>query len=61
DFPIMPAEPMSLLLRPRNFFKRNPVLDVKPSYARAPSQVAAGVEPNCCAIGAKKDDKSAYV
>ncbi|KAI5283913.1 hypothetical protein KEM54_001735 [Ascosphaera aggregata] len=61
DFPIMPAEPMTLLLRPRHFFKRNPVLDVKPSYARTPSQVAAGVEPNCCFVGAKKDDKSAYV
>jgi primary-amine oxidase len=41
DFPIMPAEPMSLLLRPRNFFKRNPVLDVPPSYCSTPSQVAA--------------------
>lgn len=42
DFPIMPAEPMMLLLRPRNFFLRNPVLDVPPSYAATPSQVAAG-------------------
>ncbi|KAK9469689.1 copper amine oxidase [Lipomyces arxii] len=32
DFPIMPAEPMSLLLRPRNFFLQNPALDVPPSY-----------------------------
>ncbi len=42
DYPVMPAEPMSLLLRPRNFFARNPALDVPPSYARTPSQVAAG-------------------
>lgn len=42
DFPVMPAEPMTLLLRPRNFFLRNPALDVPPSYARTPSQVAAG-------------------
>lgn len=42
DFPIMPAEPMSLLLRPRNFFDRNPVLDVEPSYAKTPSQVLKG-------------------
>ena len=42
DFPVMPAEPMSLLLRPRHFFTRNPVLDVPPSYASTPSQVLAG-------------------
>ncbi|EXJ80548.1 primary-amine oxidase [Capronia coronata CBS 617.96] len=42
DYPIMPAEPMSLLLRPRHFFLRNPALDVPPSYARTPSQIAAG-------------------
>ena len=42
DFPVMPAEPMTLLLRPRNFFLRNPALDVPPSYARTPSEVAAG-------------------
>ncbi|KAF3930138.1 hypothetical protein ABW19_dt0208273 [Dactylella cylindrospora] len=40
DFPVMPAEPMSLLLRPRHFFLRNPVLDVPPSYSSTPSQVA---------------------
>ena len=38
----MPAEPMSLLLRPRNYFDRNPALDVPPSCARTPSQVAGG-------------------
>ena len=32
----------SLLLRPRNVFLRNPALDVPPSYAASPSQVAAG-------------------
>ena len=41
DFPVMPAEPMTLLLRPRNFFLKNPALDVPPSYAITPSQVAA--------------------
>ncbi|KAF3902271.1 hypothetical protein ABW20_dc0102816 [Dactylellina cionopaga] len=40
DFPVMPAEPMSLILRPRNFFLRNPALDVPPSYSKTPSQVA---------------------
>ncbi|QIW98333.1 hypothetical protein AMS68_003851 [Peltaster fructicola] len=41
DYPIMPAEPMTVLLRPRNFFSQNPVLDVPPSYCSTPSQVAA--------------------
>lgn len=33
DFPLMPAEPISLLIRPRNFFTQNPALDIPPSYA----------------------------
>lgn len=41
DFPVMPAEPITLLLRPRNFFTNNPVMDIPPSYASTPSQVAA--------------------
>lgn len=39
DFPIMPKEPITLLLRPRNFFKSNPVMDVPPSQSITPSQV----------------------
>ncbi|KAM0496019.1 hypothetical protein ACHAPB_007366 [Verticillium nonalfalfae] len=27
DYPVMPAEPITLLLRPRNFFERNPCMD----------------------------------
>jgi primary-amine oxidase len=42
DYPVMPAEPMTVLLRPRNFFTQNPVMDVPPSYSSTPSQVAAG-------------------
>ncbi|KAF1957606.1 hypothetical protein CC80DRAFT_47965 [Byssothecium circinans] len=42
DFPVMPAEPMTLLLRPRNFFTRNPCLDVPPSYCSVPSRVRQG-------------------
>jgi primary-amine oxidase len=38
----MPAEPMTLLLRPRNFFTRNPCLDVPPSYSSVPSGVKHG-------------------
>ncbi|CAM1508166.1 Fc.00g050140.m01.CDS01 [Cosmosporella sp. VM-42] len=41
DFPVMPAEPITLLLRPRHFFDSNPVMDVPPSYSVTPSQVAA--------------------
>lgn len=37
----MPAEPMTLLLRPRNFFLKNPALDVPPSYCATPSQKAS--------------------
>ena len=36
----MPAEPMTVLLRPRNFFLKNPALDVPPSYSSTPSQKA---------------------
>ncbi|KAF3185807.1 hypothetical protein TWF788_003855 [Orbilia oligospora] len=41
DFPVMPAEPMSLLLRPRHFFLRNPVLDVPPSSSIVPTAVGS--------------------
>lgn len=61
DFPIMPAEPMTLLLRPRNFFDRNPVLDVPPSYARTPSQVAAGGKACGCNSKPKGDGSSVLV
>lgn len=37
----MPVEPMTLLLRPRNFFTNNPVMNVPPSYVSIPSQIAA--------------------
>lgn len=40
DFPVMPVEPMTVLLRPRNFFLKNPALDVPPSYSSTPSQIA---------------------
>lgn len=44
DFPIMPAEPMTLLLRPRNIFTNNPTMNVPPSYVSIPSQIAANKE-----------------
>ncbi|KAK5109430.1 hypothetical protein LTR62_006989 [Meristemomyces frigidus] len=42
DYPVMPAEPMTVLLRPRNFFTQNPCLDVPPSHSTTPSQMAVG-------------------
>lgn len=53
----MPAEPMTLLLRPRNFFDRNPVLDVPPSFASTPTQVAANTSSCAC----KKSDGSSVL
>ncbi|CRG87161.1 primary-amine oxidase [Talaromyces islandicus] len=61
DFPVMPAEPMTVLLRPRNFFDRNPALDVPPSYARTPSQVAAGSSGCGCNSKPKGDGSSVLV
>lgn len=42
----MPAEPISLLLRPRHFFLRNPALDVMPTYVSTPSSVKEKVAVN---------------
>ena len=44
DFPLMPAEPLTLYLRPRHFFARNPALDVRPSWCVTPSGKAQGKE-----------------
>jgi len=41
DYPVMPAEPMTVLLKPRNFFLKNPALDVPPNFASTPSQKAS--------------------
>lgn len=49
----MPAEPMTVLLRPRNFFLKNPALDVPPSWSCTPSAVAAAA-----AAAGKKSDGS---
>lgn len=49
----MPAEPMTVLLRPRNFFTKNPALDVPPSWSSTPSAVAAAA-----AAAGKKSDGS---
>lgn len=38
DFPLMPAEPITLMLRPRHFFLENPGLDINPSHAMMTSE-----------------------
>lgn len=39
----MPVEPITLYLRPRNFFLKNAALDVPPSYSSTPRERAAAV------------------
>ncbi|KAM4054531.1 copper amine oxidase, enzyme [Hirsutella rhossiliensis] len=53
DFPIMPAESVTLLLRPRHFFTHNPVMDCPPSTSVTPSQAAAAA---AAAAGMEKAD-----
>ncbi|KAG7935682.1 Peroxisomal primary amine oxidase [Ogataea polymorpha] len=43
DFPLMPAEPITLMLRPRHFFTENPGLDIQPSYAMTTSEAKRAV------------------
>lgn len=56
DYPIMPAEPMTVLLRPRHFFRKNPALDVPPSFVQTPTQAQAA---NACPC--KVEDGSVLV
>ncbi|KAG7716270.1 hypothetical protein KL949_003625 [Ogataea haglerorum] len=44
DFPLMPAEPITLMLRPRHFFTENPGLDIQPSYAMTTSEAKRAVQ-----------------
>lgn len=63
DFPVMPTEPVSVMLRATNFFQKNPALWVPPSVvavdktsryafsaAKTPAAVASG---SCCSAGDK--------
>lgn len=51
----MPVEPITLYLRPRNFFLKNAALDVPPSYSITPSEKAAGFGTNLAANGGASD------
>ena len=42
DFPLMPTESVSLILRPNNFFVKNPGLDVSPSACTFPGHEVDG-------------------
>ncbi|KAF4159502.1 hypothetical protein CNMCM8927_006578 [Aspergillus lentulus] len=44
DFPIMPAEPVSVMLRASNFFQKNPALWVPPSDVRSKPHHSQGVD-----------------
>lgn len=61
DFPVMPTEIFDLMLRPRHFFTENPVLDVKPSYARTTKEVKAGaVGTDTCSLTVDKTSRLAF-
>lgn len=61
DFPVMPTEIFDLQLRPRNIHTENPVLDVKPSYARTTSEVKAGAKGvDTCTLNVDKSSRLAF-
>lgn len=50
DFPVMPAEPVSIMMRASNFFHQNPALWVPPSVVGADkSSTNAFTKGGCCA------------
>ncbi|KAF2014192.1 hypothetical protein BU24DRAFT_441798 [Aaosphaeria arxii CBS 175.79] len=55
DFPVMPAEPVSVMLRASNFFQKNPALWVPPSavvkddVSRYASDLVNDLKAQCCA------------
>lgn len=53
DFPVMPAEPVSIMLRASNFFQKNPALWVPPSALCVDSMSRNAFPASCCA--AEKD------
>ena len=57
----MPTEIFDLQLRPRNIHTENPVLDVKPSYARTTSEVKAGAKGvDTCTLNVDKSSRLAF-
>lgn len=61
DFPVMPTEIFDLMLRPRHFFTENPVLDVKPSYAKTTTEVKGGLAgTDTCSLNVDKSSRLAF-
>lgn len=50
DFPIMPAEPVSIMLRASNFFQKNPALWVPPSALCVDSMSRNAFPSACCSV-----------
>jgi primary-amine oxidase len=58
DFPIMPAEPVSIMLRASNFFRKNPALWVPPSALCVDTASRdAFAKAECCASSAAEKGK----
>lgn len=59
DFPIMPAEPVSVMMRASNFFQKNPALWVPPSQVTSDdsSRAACPSGARCEAEGLKENPK----
>lgn len=56
DFPIMPAEPVSIMLRASNFFQKNPALWVPPSALCVDTMSRNAFAPSSC-CSAEKDSR----
>ncbi|EFX05222.1 copper amine oxidase [Grosmannia clavigera kw1407] len=54
DFPVMPVEKVSVVLRPVNFFTKNPALDVPPSSQATNQSVLVSGDKTDCASGCAK-------
>ena len=48
DFPVMPAETVRMMLKPVNFFRRNPALDVPATNDARSVSAAAAATTTCC-------------
>ncbi|KAL5361639.1 copper amine oxidase [Aspergillus floccosus] len=57
DFPVMPMERISVMLRPDGFFTKNPALDVPPStqsFNKSTLHAEPATTASCCSAGGSK-------